>query len=223
MLPALNLSSLEHKQLKLDKLNNMFEKKLGGHTTPNRSSGMTSLEMDESLVANSTTPSSSQTTNSSSSVPSSRASSMSSSQQRTHRKYTKTSTPYVLVTSNGWTTPRGVNVSRVISSTLSWTSSFSAEPSPAASQPAAAAAAAAAVPPGFVPSKTNAKPFMQTYKINQNKRLPNQFASLRLSYASDKAAENSSYFRYHTHTHSNIIERLSNGFYSCLTNVSLKK
>lgn len=34
----------------------------------------------------------------------------------------------------------------------------------------------------FIPMYTNSKPSMQTYKINQTKKLPNQFASLRLNY-----------------------------------------
>ena len=34
----------------------------------------------------------------------------------------------------------------------------------------------------FVPSKHSSRPFMQTYRINQTKKLPNQFASLRLNY-----------------------------------------
>ena len=197
MLPAVNMSTLEHekKQLKLDKLNDMFEKKLGSvkHQKIEQPKSQigdteTNLELDE--LANA------------------------SKQQRTHRKLptrtsstysstpmpetaTGSSTPYVLVTS-GWTTPRGLNVSRVLSSTLSWTSSVAADP---ATNPAAPAVN------GFVPSKTNSKPFMQTYKINQSKHLPNQFASLRLNYAAgsgkiedsisvSNAPEASSFFRY---------------------------
>jgi hypothetical protein len=135
MLPAVNLSvNQERKQLKFDKLNDMFEKKL---TKQGDVEFDPSLEMDEINQ---------------------------SSKQRTHRKYTTKTTPYVLVTNSS--TTAGVNISKVLSSTLSWTSSFVDSTSS-----------------GFLPSKTNSKPFMQTYKINQTKRLPNQFASLRLNYA----------------------------------------
>lgn len=154
MLPPVNLSILDHerKQLKLDKLNDMFEKKLNAKNM--RQTGdkqyRTSLELAESSNAHS--------------------SQQPWHGQRTHRKYTTKTTPYVLVTQS-WTTPKGLNVSRVLSSTLSWTSSFSE-----------ATTADDGNLASFVPSKSNSKPFMQTYKINEKKRLPNQFASLRLNY-----------------------------------------
>lgn len=180
MLPPVNLSTIEHekKQLKLDKLSDMFEKKLNnnniqppttvdnGSGSDTSSSSSTSLEVEVATSSNF------------SPKPAVRG-------QRTHRKYTPRPTkPTVLVTES-WSTPRGVNVSRVLSSTLSWTSSFGESTVPVGggltSSPSGGGSGTRGVS-SYVPSKSNSKPFMQTYKINEKKRLPNQFASLRLNY-----------------------------------------
>lgn len=181
MLPPVNLSTIEHekKQLKLDKLSDMFEKKLnnnnnilpsttvdsGSGSDTSSSSSSTSLEVEVATSSNI------------SPKPAVRG-------QRTHRKYTPRPTkPTVLVTES-WSTPRGLNVSRVLSSTLSWTSSFGESTVPVGgggltSSPSEGSGGGVS---SYVPSKSNSKPFMQTYKINEKKRLPNQFASLRLNY-----------------------------------------
>jgi hypothetical protein len=67
-----------------------------------------------------------------------------------------------------------LSISKFLTSTLEWTSSMNSLESSTIST--------------FIPSKSNSKPFMQTYKINQTKKLPNQFASLRLNYNSNTAA-----------------------------------
>lgn len=179
MLPPVNLTTLEHekKQLKLDKLNHMFEKQ--HHRRPGSLERDESGQKDDMATAVAAAP----------------------KQQRTHRKYTtagtKTTTPFVVL-ANSWTTPRGLNVSRILSSTLSWTSSSFDEHSIATAATSTAASAGEAVTgpnAAFVPSKSNSKPFMQTYKINQAKRLPNHFASLRLNYAGSGRIDGQTYMR----------------------------
>ena len=150
MLPAVKLSvDQERKQLKFDKLNHMLEKKLVTKQNKGDFDLDPSYELDEQK----------------------------NNKQRTHRKYTTRTMPFAVLMTNS-SRPNGLNISKVLSSTLSWTSSFIDSTSA-----------------GFFPSKTNSKPFMQTYKINQTKKLPNQFASLRLNYAGNQAQTKQPYIR----------------------------
>lgn len=172
MLPPVNYSTieLEKKQLKLDKLSDMFVKKLNHPQTPNE------LETSGDQLS---TPKSSSSSSTSLELEVAAKAPIQVRGQRTHRKYTTRPTKPTTLVTESWTTPRGVNVSRVLSSTLSWTTSFGESTVPVGG------GGGMTMAPSYLPSKSNpSKPFMQTYKINEKKRLPNQFASLRLNYGS---------------------------------------